>query len=116
MSKFTNPIKITIPEFGFIESKDLYLKSEVDAYISELEEKHKMEVEQLLIENQKLKKAQCWHEFNKEKPKHFQRVLVCSKYYKPELRRWDDGCEFDVEVQEIYTHWMSLPEAPEESL
>lgn len=57
MNKFTNPIKITIPEFGFIESKDLYLKSEVDAYISELEEKYKMEVEQLLIENQKLKKS-----------------------------------------------------------
>ena len=88
MNKFTNPIKITIPDFGFIESKDLYLKSEVDAHISDLE----------------------------EKPKHFQRVLVCSKYYKTELRRWDDGCEFDVEVQGIYTHWMSLPEAPEESL
>ena len=56
MSKFTNPIKIDIPGFGRIESKDLYLKFEVDAHISELEEKHKMEVEQLLIENQKLKK------------------------------------------------------------
>lgn len=55
MNKFTNPIKIPIPDFGFIESKDLYLKSEVDAHISELEENHKMEVEQLLIEIAELK-------------------------------------------------------------
>lgn len=51
MNVFTNPIKIDIPEFGQIESKDLYLKPEVDAYISETEEKHKMEVEQLLVLN-----------------------------------------------------------------
>ena len=55
MSKFTNPIKITIPEFGFIESEDLYLKSEVDAHIAELEEKHKKVVGQLLIEIAELK-------------------------------------------------------------
>lgn len=67
MSKFTNPIKITIPDFGFIESKDLHLKSEVDAHISELEEKHEMEIEQWLIENQKLKSEnKKMHEFQSE--------------------------------------------------
>ena len=34
----------------------VYLKSEADKVIAELEEKHKKEVGQLLIENQKLKK------------------------------------------------------------
>ncbi len=55
-TELTTPIKIEIPGIGTIESADLYLKSEVDAHIKELEEKHKMEVEQLLIENQKLEK------------------------------------------------------------
>lgn len=50
-TELTTPIKIEIPGIGTIESADLYLKSEVDAHIKELEEEHKMEVEQLLILN-----------------------------------------------------------------
>ena len=55
-----------------------------------------------------------WREFSEEKPEHHQRILVCSRDYKTELRRWDKGCKFDVEVQEIYTHWMPLPKEPED--
>ena len=61
-----------------------------------------------------LKNAQRWREFSEEKPEHHQRILVCSRDYKTELKRWDEGCKFDVEVQEIYTHWMPLPKEPED--
>ena len=47
MSELTTPIKIEIPGVGTIESADLYLKSEADKVIAELEENHKNEVEQL---------------------------------------------------------------------
>lgn len=49
MSELTTPIKIDIPGIGSIESADLYLKSEADAFIAELEENHKKEVGQLLM-------------------------------------------------------------------
>ena len=75
---------------------EFYLKSEADKVIA------------------KLKEAQRWREFIEEKPKHHQRILVCSRDYKTELRRWDEGCKFDVETQEIYTHWMPLPKEPED--
>ena len=39
----------------FCEPRLVYLKSEVDKLIADLEESHKMEVEQLLIEIVKLK-------------------------------------------------------------
>ena len=71
----------------------------------------KYEADKVIAE---LKEAQRWREFSEEKPKHHQRILVCSRDYKTELRRWDEGCKFDVEVQEIYTHWMPLPKEPEE--
>ena len=45
--ELTTPIKIELPGIGTIESADLYLKSEVDKAIAELEERHKKEVEQL---------------------------------------------------------------------
>ena len=53
-SALTSPEFISVVEFG--TNDEVYLKSEADAYIAELEEKHKMEVEQLLIEMQGLKK------------------------------------------------------------
>ena len=54
-TELTTPIKIEIPGIGTIESADLYLKSEADKVIADLEESHKMEVEQLLMEIVKLK-------------------------------------------------------------
>lgn len=55
-TKLTTPVKIKIPGIGTIESADLYLKSEVDKFISDLEESHKMEVEQLLMKISELEK------------------------------------------------------------
>lgn len=55
-TELTTPVKIGIPGIGTIESADLYLKSEVDKFISDLEESHKMEVEQLLMKISELEK------------------------------------------------------------
>lgn len=46
-TELTTPVKIEIPGIGTIESPDLYLKSEVDRVIADLEESHRKEVEQL---------------------------------------------------------------------
>ena len=48
-NELTTPIKIEIPGIGTIESADLYLKSEVDKFISDLEESHEKKVGQLLM-------------------------------------------------------------------
>lgn len=60
-----------------------------------------------------------WRKFSEEKPDGKQWILVYvenpSKYGTYiELRRWDMGCKFDVENQELYTHWMPLPSAPKD--
>ena len=80
--------------------REFYEKSEADKVIAELEE------------------AQHWRKFSEERPKDKQWILVFvenpSKYGTYiELRRWDMGCKFDVEEQELYTLWMPLPKAPE---
>jgi hypothetical protein len=66
-----------------------------------------------------LKEAQRWRKFSDEKPADKQWILV---YYPNhsnfttgvEMRRWDNGCKFDVYVQEMYTKWMPSPEKPKE--
>lgn len=99
---------------------DLYYpKSEADKAIADLEESHKMEVEQLLMEIVKLKEERRWRKFSEEKPKEKQWILVFvenpSEYGTYiELRRWDTTCKFDVEDQELYTKWKPLPSAPKE--
>ena len=60
-----------------------------------------------------------WRKFSEEPPNEKQWILVFvenpSKYGTyVELRRWDMGCKFDVENQELYTHWMPLPSAPKD--
>ena len=59
-----------------------------------------------------------WRKFSEEKPEHHQWILVFYPNHSQfttgvELRRWDDGCKFDVEVQEVYDKWMPSPEPPE---
>ena len=98
---------------------EVYLKSEADKVIADLEESHKKEVEQLLMEIVKLKEERRWRKFPDEKPKYKQWILVFvenpSNYGTYiELRRWDTTCKFDVENQELYTKWLPLPSAPKE--
>lgn len=96
-----------------------YRKFEVDKMITDLEESHKMEVGQLLIEIAELKEKRRWRKFSEEKPKEKQWVLVFVEnpsIYGTyiELRRWDVGLQFDVENQELYIKWLPLPSAPKE--
>lgn len=66
-----------------------------------------------------LEEAQRWRKFSEEKPEHHQWILVFYPNHSQfttgvELRRWDNGCKFDVEEQELYDKWMPLPSAPKE--
>ena len=88
--------------------------------IAEADNKKYIErIKKLEAENEKLKDAQRWRKFIDEKPDDKQWIFVYvenpSKYRTYiELRRWDAGCTFDVENQELYTKWMPQPKAPEE--
>ena len=87
---------------------------------------HWEEIEQTRAENERMKariaeleEERRWRKFSEEKPKEKQWILVFvenpSKYGTYiELRRWDNGCKYDVEVQEIYDKWMTLPSDPKE--
>lgn len=88
--------------------KPLYKKINADEYerinsrIAELEEERR------------------WRKFSEEKPKEKQWILVFYPNHSQfttgvELRRWDEGCKYDVEEQEIYEKWMPLPSAPKET-
>lgn len=105
---------------------EYYLKSEADRLISDLEESHKKEVEQLLMEIVKLKGAQYWRKCSEESPKDGQSVWA----YGPNTRRVlnlhyhksDSGEGFVCFpfIDDFYqgiTHWMpfELPKTPEET-
>lgn len=67
-----------------------------------------------------LEEAQRWRKFSEEKPERHQWILVFYPNHSQfttgvEVRRWDDGCKFDVEEQELYDKWMPLPSAPKEA-
>ena len=111
--------RLELAEDGKIDCTRVYIKSEADKVIAELEEYHKMEVEQLLIEIVKLKEERRWRKFSDEKPKYKQWILLFvenpSNYGTYiELRRWDTVCKFDGENQKLYPKWMPLPSAPKE--
>lgn len=65
-----------------------------------------------------LKEERRWRKFSEETPEHHQDIHCYrpdAKFCKVALRRWDEGTKFDVFEQELYTHWMPLPKAPEEA-
>lgn len=87
--------------------------------IAELDAMRLKEVE-LDMRERELKERHRWRKFSEEKPEHHQWILVFYPNHSQfttgvELRRWDNGCKYDVEVQEIYEKWMPLPSAPEEA-
>ena len=93
--------------------KPLYKKSAVDEY-----NRLRDENAELREKVATLKEAQRWRKFSEEKPEHHQDVLCyCprAKFCKVALRRWDEGTKFDVEKQELYTHWRPMPEDPKEN-
>ena len=100
----------------------IYLKSEADKVIAELERmdtEHTLQIAKMNGYISHLEEERRWRKFSEEKPKEKQWILVFvenpSKYGTYiELRRWDMGCKFDVENQELYKKWMPLPSAPKE--
>lgn len=93
-----------------------YAKNEVDKVIDDMMAEARTENSAVIA---RLLDERRWRKFSEEKPDDKQWILVYvenpSKYGTyVELRRWDMGCKFDVENQELYTHWMPLPSAPKE--
>ena len=99
----------------------VYLKSEADKVIADLEESHKMEVEQLLIEIVKLKEEQRWRKFPDEKPEWGKEVLVVddeSKHYIVRFShdmKWISWGKMNTCESENVKYWMPLPSAPKEA-
>ena len=72
---------------------EYYLKSEADKVIADLEESHKKEVSQLLMEIEKLKEQQRWHKFPAEwPPKEMigEEFIVSNGNYS-KIAEWDEG-------------------------
>ena len=111
------PLVYDIETMGLDEARSedmqyaVYLKREADKVIADLEESHKKEVGQLLMEIAELKEERRWRKFPDEKPTEDIKFLVINEkgmlqccYYSPILK------EFQIPV----THWMPLPSAPKE--
>ena len=99
---------------------DYYLKSEADKVIAELEESHKMEVEQLLMEIAEMEEERRWRKFPDEKPEEWDTVIVRIgdgfydlAVYLSNGQGWDIGDGTYHKPEEV-THWMPLPSAPKE--
>lgn len=93
-----------------------YAKKDVDDCLADIEAVPRTDNSAVIA---KLLDDRRWRKFSEEKPKENQWILVFvenpSKYGTyMELRRWDMGLKFDVEIQELYTLWMPLPSAPKE--
>ena len=97
-----------------------YEKSEADKWIAYLEESHKMEVEQLLMEIAELEEERRWRKCSEELPKDGAEVLAADGD-EIWLCRKDTICDGSPWFQpdglpqiEGVTHWRPLPSAPKE--
>lgn len=108
-------------ENPFGERSQVYLKSEADKVIAELEESHKMEVEQLLIEIVKLKaqKAQAeddcaYWEFKAHRERHnkYKRCLAIASKCRLRARWFGDNAFYKKEKWALKWHriWLELAE------
>jgi hypothetical protein len=109
--------------------KPLYKKITADEYerltarIDELERmdtEHTLQIAKMNGYIHHLEEERRWRKFSEEKPEQHQWILVFYPNHSQfttgvELRRWDDGCKYDVEVQEIFEKWRPLPSAPKET-
>ena len=112
---------VTIPVYGTIADAEVYLKSEVDKEIAELEESHKKEVGQLLMEIVELKDKRRWRKFPEEKPEWGEEVLVVDDESKQYIVRfshdmkWISWGKMNTYESENVKYWMPLPSAPKEA-
>ena len=80
--------RLELAEDGKIDCTRVYIKKDVDKFIADLEESHKMEVEQLLMEIVKLKgdykeacdRLQTANLIKDEQKKKADKLLSCLKY------------------------------------
>ena len=98
-----------------------YEKSEADKVIADLEESHKKEVEQLLMEIVKLKEERRWRKFPDEKPTEEMEgmdFIVSNGFFHREISEWrgywnndpfcgDKNCD-------VVKYWKPLPSDPKE--
>ena len=120
-TRFIDDTYVEYYNTGKHDLAQIYLKSEADKVIADLEESHKKEVEQLLMEIAKLKEAQRWRKFPDEKPEWGKEVLVLAD--DGDIRRVRFSCDYkwiswgNMRTCEssCITHWMPEPKAPEEA-
>jgi hypothetical protein len=100
---------------------DLYYpKSEADKVIADLEESHKKEVGQLLMEIVELKEERRWRKCSDELPEDGAEVLAtdCEGIWLCYKTTMSDGSPWfqpdGLPHIEGITHWMPLPSAPKE--
>ena len=99
----------------------VYKESEADKVIADLEESHKMEVEQLLMEIVELKDKRRWRKFPEEKPEWGKEVLVVDDERKQYIVRfshdmkWISWGKMNTCESENVKYWMPLPTAPKEA-
>lgn len=100
-----------------LEKENQTLAEDVSDKIESITELMEL-VEKYKSEKADLKEERRWRKFSEEKPNEKQWILVYYPYHSNyttgvEVRRWDEGCKYDVEMQEIYEKWMPLPKEPE---
>ena len=120
-TRFIDDTYVEYYNTGKHELAQIYLKSDVDKLIADLEESHKMEVGQLLMEIVELKKERRWRKFPDEKPKWGEEVLVVddeSKHYIVRFShdmKWISWGKMNTCESENVKYWMPLPSAPKEA-
>jgi len=100
---------------------EVYLKDEADKVIADLEESHKKEVGQLLMEIVELKEERRWRKFPDEKPTEEMEgmdFIVSNGFFHREISEWrgywnnDPFCG-DRHCDEV-KYWRPLPLEPKE--
>jgi prefoldin subunit 5 len=111
-----------VNELERLSNENEKLKQKLDnvqaSMYADLEESHKMEVEQLLMEIVKLKEDRRWRKYPDEKPSEDTRYIICGESGFRDADRWmllkEKGCMgfgfYDYGVK----YWMPIPKAPEE--
>ena len=121
MSELKAMTVLNVLQMGCYDNVLVYFKSEADKAIVDLEESHKMEVEQLLMEIEELKKERRWRKCSDEMPSADEGYFIVL---------WEDkfpdigyiGAEDDV-IETIRDRgeghsvewWMPIPSAPKEA-
>ena len=126
MSQEGEGVQMSELKYQLMLNKDMswvpcYLKFEADKVIADLEESHKMEVGQLLMEIAELKEERRWRKFPDEKPTEEMDgmdFIVSNGFFHREISEWrgywnnDPFCG-DRLCDEV-KYWRPLPVEPKE--